>query len=253
MDLRPQRCKVLVMPHNWFGDDVAARYDDSQRAMFAPEAIGPAVGVLAELAAGGDVLELGIGTGRLALPLRDSVTAVHGIDLSTAMLERLAAKPGAEDIGTTVGDFADTMVPGRFRLVYLVFNTIMNVTAQDRQVACFRNAARHLEPGGAFLVEVMVPQLQQLPAGECFRPLAVTEGGVSIDEYDVVNQGLVSHHYRAESGQLRSIPFRYVWPGELDLMAALAGLSLESRWGGWDKQPFTALSSQHVSVWRKPG
>jgi hypothetical protein len=178
---------------------------------------------------------------------------VHGIDLSEAMLRRLAAKVGDEPITTTVGDFAGTEVEGAFTLAYLVFNTIMNLTTQDEQVACFRNAAAHLEPGGRFVVETSVPDLQRLPYGETIRPFEVTATKIGMDEYDVVRQGLVSHHFRVVGDALRqvSVPFRYVWPAELDLMARLAGMSLEERWADWDRSAFTATSTKHVSVWRK--
>jgi SAM-dependent methyltransferase len=209
------------------------------------------VDFLADLAGDGAAVELGIGTGRIALPLSARGVPVHGIDLSAAMLSRLAAKPGADRIGVTVGDFATTRVEGRFTLAYVVFNTIMNLTTQDEQVACFRNVAAHLEPGGCFVVEVGLPDLQRLPRGETFRPFEVTARHLGFDEYDVVSQGLVSHHYSLVDGafELLSVPFRYVWPSELDLMARLAGMELRERWGGWEREPFTSESEQHVSVW----
>jgi hypothetical protein len=179
---------------------------------------------------------------------------VHGIDLSEAMVARLANKPGADQVQVTIGDIATTRVPGTFRLVYLVFNTIMNLTTQDSQVDCFRNAAAHLEPGGCFVIEVMVPQLQRLPPGETFQPFDVTPAHVGFDEYDVVTQRAVSHHYTAEAdGRMRYsyTPFRYGWPAEFDLMARIAGLRLRERWGGWQHEPFSAESTTHVSVWEK--
>jgi SAM-dependent methyltransferase len=212
------------------------------------------VDLLADLAGGGRALELGIGTGRVALPLAQRGVPVAGIDLSTAMVERLRAKPGGDAIEVTIGDFATATVGGAFSLAYLVFNTIENLTSQDEQVACFENAARHLEPGGCFLIEVQVPDLQRLPFGETIRPIAVTANHLGFDEYDVVRQGLISHHYLAdEHGRLalRSVPFRYVWPAELDLMARLAGMRLRNRWSGWGREPFTATSERHVSVWEK--
>jgi len=232
------------MPEDYFGEQVAERYDDPGDAMFADEAIEPAVSFLAELAGDGAALELGIGTGRIALPLSRRGVPVHGIDLSTAMLARLRAKPGADRIGTTAGDFAHTRVPGTFRLGYLVFNTIMNLTSQDEQVACFSNVAAHLEPGGCFVIEVMVPDLQRLPPGETVRPFLVGQTQLGFDEYDIASQRLVSHHYQLTDGQLErnAIPFRYVWPAELDLMATLAGLSLRERWSGWRRDPFTSDS-----------
>ena len=179
---------------------------------------------------------------------------VHGIDLSAAMVARLRAKPGAEDIGLTIGDFATTRVHGSFALAYLVVNTIQNLTSQDEQVRCFANAAAHLAPGGYFVVEVGVPQLQRLPPGETVRAFDVSPERLGFDEYDVATQGLVSHHYRTVDGALdvQSVPFRYVWPAELDLMARLAGMTLRERWGGWRREPFDSDSAMHVSVWEKP-
>lgn len=241
------------MPEDHFGERVAARYDASSEEMFDPAVVAPAVRFLADLAGDGAALELGVGTGRLALPLSETGVPVHGIDLSPAMLARLRAKPGADRIGVTVGDFAHATAPGTFTLAYLVFNTIMNLTTQDEQVACFRNVARHLEPGGRFVVEVGVPDLRRLPPGETFRPFTVTPTRLGFDEYDTVRQGLISHHYRVEDGGLEtiSVPFRYAWPSELDLMARLAGMTLRERWEDWDRAPFTSESTRHVSVWAK--
>jgi SAM-dependent methyltransferase len=243
------------VPENHFGERVAARYDFSEADMFAPEVVEPIVDFLAELAGDGAALELGIGTGRIALPLSRRGVPVHGIDLSEAMVARLRAKPGAEDIGVAIGDFATTTVDRRFSLAYLVFNTIMNLTTQAGQVACFRNVAAHLEPGGCFVIEVGVPDLQRLPPGETVRAFTVGATKLGFDEYDVAAQGLISHHYRVEDGalELASVPFRYVWPAELDLMAQLAGMSLRERWDGWTREPFTSESRSHVSVWQKPG
>jgi len=243
------------MPEDFFGEQVAEHYDDPQDEMFSPATIEPAVDVLAELAGDGAALELGIGTGRLALPLSRRGVPVHGIDLSPAMLAQLANKPGAERIGVTVGDFAHTRVPGSFTLGYLVFNTIMNLTSQDEQVACFANVAGHLSPGGWFVIEVMVPDLQRLPPGEIARPFEVSEARLGFDTYDIATQRLVSHHYWRQDGRLESssIPFRYVWPAELDLMARLAGLTLRHRWSDWQRRPFTSDSRKHVSVWQKSG
>ena len=242
------------MPEDHFGDRVAARYDFSEADMFAPEVVEPIVDVLAELAGDGAALELGIGTGRIALPLSRRGVPVHGIDLSESMVARLQAKPAADDIGVTIGDFATTTVEGRFTVAYLVFNTIMNLTTQAEQVACFRNVAAHLEPGGCFVIEVGVPQLQRLPPGETVRAFAVGETRLGFDEFDVATQGLVSHHYRvSEDGlELNAVPFRYVWPAELDLMAQLAGMELRERWGGWQREPFTSESRAHVSIWETP-
>jgi SAM-dependent methyltransferase len=212
------------------------------------------VGLLAELAGRGRALELGIGTGRIALPLARRGVPVHGIELSRAMAARLRAKPGGDAIGVTIGDFATATVDGTFAVAYLVFNTIMNLTTQAEQVACFGNVAAHLEPGGCFVVEVGVPDLQRLPPGETARVFALTEGHWGIDEYDVAAQRLVSHHFETVDGRLErfSAPFRYVWPAELDLMAQLAGMRLRDRWSGWRREPFTAQSRGHVSVWERP-
>ena len=238
----------------YFGERVAARYDESSADMFDPAVVDAVVEFLAELAGKGRALELGIGTGRIALPLAQRGVPVHGIELSNAMVARLRAKPGGEDIGVTIGDFATTTVDGTFRVAYLVFNTIMNLTTQAAQVACFRNVAAHLEPGGCFVVEVGVPDLQRLPPGETLQAYHVSESRVSLDEFDVANQGLISHHFYLSDGQVErfSLPFRYAWPAELDLMAELAGMRLRERWSGWQREPFTSDSRKHVSVWAKP-
>ncbi len=241
------------MPEDLFGEDVAARYDDSGGEHFEPAVIEATVDFLARLAGDGPALELGIGTGRIALPLSQRGVRVSGIDLSEAMVARLGAKPGGDTVEVTIGDFATTRVEGAFMLAYLVFNTINNLTTQGEQVACFENAAAHLEPGGCFVIEVGVPKLQRLPPGQSFVPFDVRDDYVGIDEYDVLNQGLISHHlWPADGGwQRRSIPFRYVWPAELDLMARIAGMRLRERWAGWEREPFTAESRRHVSVWEK--
>ena len=237
----------------YFDERVAARYDDEAAGLFEPEALDPVVDFLAELAGNGHALELGIGTGRVALPLAQRGVQVHGIELSTAMVAKLRAKPGGEDVGVTIGDFATTTVDGSFSLAYLVFNTIMNLTTQEAQVACFRNVSAHLQPGGCFVIEVMIPQLQRLPPGETFRVFRGSETYWGIDEYDVANQGLISHHLELVDDKLErvSMPFRYAWPSEYDLMAQLAGMRLRERWGGWKREPFTSDSDKHVSVWEK--
>ena len=214
--------------------------------MFDPAVVDPAVDFLVELAGSGRALELGIGTGRIALPLARRGVPVHGIDLSQAMVARLRAKPGGEDIAVTIGDFATTTVDGTFSLAYLVFNTIMNLTTQEEQVACFRNVAAHLEPGGCFVIEVGVPDLQRLPPGETVRPFHVSETRWGFDEYDVARQGLISHHLELVDGRAEqvSMPFRYVWPAELDLMAELAGMRLRERWSGWRREPFDERQPQ---------
>src|SRR5215210_2279686 len=183
------------MPTDYFGERVAERYDDSTADLAAPEIVDPIVNFLVDLAFDGTALELGIGTGRIALPLAQRGIRVHGIDLSEAMVAKLRAKPGASDIGVTVGDFATATVEKRFSVAYLVFNTIMNLTTQDEQVACFRNAAAHLEPNGCFVVEVMIPDLQRLPPEETVHPFHLSETRLGLDEYDIAKQGLISHHF----------------------------------------------------------
>jgi len=237
-----------------FGERVAARYDETSAGMFDPAVVDPAVDLLAELAGGGRALELGIGTGRIGLPLARRGVPVHGIELSRAMAARLREKPGGDAIGVTIGDFATTTVDGTFSVAYLVFNTIMNLTTQAAQVACFRNVAAHLDAGGRFVIEVGVPELQRLPPGETARVFHMSEAHWGIDEFDVAAQGLVSHHFEIVDGRVErvSMPFRYVWPAELDLMAQLAGMELRERWSGWRREPFTSDSRAHVSVWEKP-
>jgi hypothetical protein len=245
---------VIDEPENYFDEPVAARFDERYSDQADPDVVDPIVDFLAGLAGRGAALEFGIGTGRIALPLARRGVPVHGIELSRAMAERLAAKEGAGDVRVTIGDFARTRAPGPFTLVFLVANTIMNLTTQDAQVACFENAAAHLEPGGCFAIEVLVPRLQRLPPGDSLQTFDLSPGHVGIDEYDLANQGLVSHHYWLEDGRVEvfSPPFRYVWPAELDLMARLAGMRLRERWAGWQREPFTGESGKHVSVWEKP-
>ena len=238
----------------YFDESVARRYDESGGPEFEAETIRSTVDFLAALAGNGRALELAIGTGRIAVPLAARGIEVHGIDMSRAMVKRLRAKPGAKAIGATIGDFSTTRVEGRFSLAYLVFNTIMNVTTQAAQVATFKNASAHLEPGGCFVVEVGLPDLQRLPPGSRYVPFNVEPTHIGFDEYDVANQGLISHHYELTRGRARqlSVPFRYVWPSELDLMAELAGMRLLERWEDWNREPFTSASLKHVSVWEKP-
>lgn len=243
------------MPEDHFDEPIAATYDRNSAEMYDPAVLDPTVDLLAELAGSGRALELGIGTGRVALPLSARGVEVHGIDLSKAMVQRLRAKPGGDCLAVTIGDFATTTVDGPFRLAYLVFNTIANLTSQDEQVACFRNVAAHLEPGGTFVIEVCVPSLRRLPLGETIVAFEVLPHHLGFDEYDVVRQGLISHHVVAtDDGRFErfSMPFRYVWPSELDLMARLAGMTLVHRWADWTRAPFTATSSSHVSVWQTP-
>ncbi|HEY8644585.1 MAG TPA: class I SAM-dependent methyltransferase [Gaiellaceae bacterium] len=238
----------------YFDERVAARYDESAAEMFDPAVVEPVVDLLVELAGSGRALELGIGTGRIALPLAQRGVPVHGIELSTAMVATLRAKPGSDHIDVTIGDFATTTVDGTFSVAYLVFNTILNLTTQAAQVACFRNVAAHLAPGGCFVIEVGVPGLQRLPPGETIHAFHVSETRWGFDEYDVANQGLTSHHFEIVDGRVErlSVPFRYAWPSELDLMAQLAGMRLRERWSGWKREPFTSDSRTHVSIWEKP-
>jgi SAM-dependent methyltransferase len=238
----------------FFGEDVASVYDEDAADMFDPAVVTPVVEALAAFAGQGGALEFGIGTGRIALPLAERGVRVAGIDNSEAMVARLRAKPGGEDIEVAIGDFASTRVGGSFSVVYLVFNTIFNLVTQDAQVACFQNAAAHLRGGGRFVVETGVPDLQNLPVGQTIIPFRADPGGFGFDVYDVVTQRFSSQHYDFAEGRVQSHPveFRYAWPSELDLMARLAGLRLRHRWAGWRREPFTSLSRAHVSVYEKP-
>jgi SAM-dependent methyltransferase len=238
----------------YFDEAVAARYDELSAEMFEPAAVDPVTDVLVDLAGSGRALELAIGTGRIALPLARRGVPVHGIELSQAMVARLRAKPGGAGVDVTIGDFATTTVDGTFSVAYLVYNTIMNLTTQAQQVACFGNVAAHLEPGGCFVIEVGVPDLRRLPPGQTILPFHVSETRWGLDEYDVANQGLVSHHFEIIDGRAErfSAPFRYVWPSELDLMAQMAGMELRDRWSGWRREPFTSDSRSHVSIWANP-
>jgi len=237
-----------------WGPELAAAYDDVYAAMFEPSALDPVVDLLAELARGGPALEFAAGTGRVALPLSARGIAVTGIELSPDMAGRLRAKPGADGVPVTIGDMTTTRVPGPCTLVYLVANTLMNVTTQDEQVAVFGNAAAHLEPGGRFVVELIVPQLRSVPPGEAGRVFRLDQDHVGIETFDdLVGQIAWSHHWMAVGGRLvrHSAPYRYVWPAELDLMARLAGFRLEHRWAGWDRAPFTSDSKSQVAVFEK--
>jgi SAM-dependent methyltransferase len=241
------------VPSDLWTDVQAEGYDNPDSPMFAPALLASTTSFLADLAAGGRALEFAIGTGRVAIPLRARGVEVSGIEYSEAMAARLAQK--TTEIPVVIGDMATTRVDGEFALVYLVFNTIGNLFTQDAQVECFRNAARHLAPGGRFVVEVGVPALRRLPPGQQAVPFDVSTGHVGFDTYDLVTQRAVSHHYiRTADGAYRYVPhnFRYVWPSELDLMARLAGLEFEARFADWGKHPFTGESTSHVSVWRRP-
>jgi len=242
----------MVSSEVW-DEQTAARYDDDSADRFAPAVLDPTVEFLARLAGSGPALEFAVGTGRVAVPLLGRGVPVSGIELSEPMVAQLRAKVGAAELPVAVGDMATTTVPGRFSLVYLVWNSISNLRTQREQVECFRNAARHLVPGGRFVVELWVPPLRRLPPGQTAVPFAVTDGHLGFDTYDVVTQQCTSHHYaRDDDGTVRYSAghFRYIWPGELDLMAELAGMTLEERVADWDRSPFTAESESHVSVWR---
>ena len=242
------------MIEDHFAGEVAARYDDMLGAMDAPDAVGPTVRLLAELAGTGAALEMAIGTGRIALPLAALSVRVSGIELSPDMVAELRLKPGGEAIPVTIGDMATARVDGVFQLVYLVYNTIGNLESQDRQVECFANAAAHLEPGGYFVVEVGVPDLRRLVPGHDSVVFAHAPGYVGFDRYDdLVAQHAVSHHFVDDGTGVHEVrtPFRFVWPSELDLMARLAGLDLANRWADWHRSPFTSDCASHVSVWQK--
>jgi hypothetical protein len=238
----------------FFGERVASVYDEHAAGMFDPAVVTPVINMLAGFAGQGGALELGISTGRIALPLAERGVRVAGIDSSEAMVARLRAKPGGGDLEVAIGDFASTRVGGEFALVYLIFNTINNLVTQDAQVACFENAAAHLGRGGRFVIETTVPDLQNLPVGQTIIPFRAEPGGVSFDVYDVVSQRFSSQHFDFVDGRVEAHPveFRYAWPAELDLMARLAGLRLQDRWAGWRREPFTSLSRGHVSVYEKP-
>lgn len=245
----------LEAPDQHLDPVIAAGYDRATGDAFSLEEVQRTVELLVELADGGPVVEFAIGTGRVALPLASRGVAVSGMDISEPMLAELRQKHGSDSIDAVVGDMTSTVMRSDASLVYLVFNTIGNVRTQEQQVACFRNAATHLRPGGRFVVETGVPKLHQLPPGQSVRPFAWTGDYLGFDEYvDPVAQILVSRHYRFDGDRVTRISgaFRYVWPSELDLMARLAGLEFESRWAGWDRSEFTADSASHVSVWRKP-
>lgn len=241
------------MTPGFYDEQVASDYDATSVEMFDDAVLGPTVDFLVELAGDGRALEFASGTGRVALPLSSRGIEVAGIELSQPMVNQMSAKPGADRVPVTIGDMATTRVDGTFKLVYLVYNTIMNLLTQDEQVACFRNAGEHLEPGGHFVIEVIVPSLRRLPMGETFVPFDISDGHVGVDEYDVASQRLISHHYWVHDGRGRTSdsPHRYGWPAEYDLMARLAGMTLRQRWSNWDREAFTSESTSHVSVWEK--
>ncbi|MBO7936810.1 class I SAM-dependent methyltransferase [Streptomyces sp. S9] len=236
--------------------DTADRYDAEETERTSAAALGPTVDFLAELTGGGRALEFAIGTGRVGVPLRERGVPVVGIELSEPMAAVLRRKADEDTLPVVIGDMATTVVPGEFSLVYLVYNTITNLLTQDEQVECFRNAARHLAPGGRFVVELGVPPLRLLPPGQVAVPFDVSDRHLGFDTFDLVEQILVSHHFTrdGDDGRYRrgASRHRYAWPAELDLMAKIAGLRLERRVADWDGSPFTQDSPQHISVWRKP-
>jgi SAM-dependent methyltransferase len=241
-------------PDGYFGERAAASYDDPADPMNQPEVTGPAVSLLAELAGHGRALELAIGTGRIGLPLSQRGVRVHGIELSRAMAARLRAKPGGDAVAVTIGDMTTTSVDGTFTVAYLVFNTINNLTTQEAQLACFGNVARHLARGGCFVIETAVPPLRQLPPGQDIQGYRAGPGRIVSYSFDHATQNYRGHYveFADGTGEYQTIPFRYAWPSELDLMARLAGLRLRDRWAGWNREPFTTDSRSHVSVWEKP-
>lgn len=244
----------LAAPDAHLDPVVAGAYDVTHAAKSTHDTVGVAVDLLAELADGGAAVEFAVGTGRLALPLAMTGVQTYGLDVSEPMLAELRKKPGADRIDLTVGDMTSTHVCPDAAVVYLVFNTIMNLRTQQQQVACFRNVAAHLRPGGCFVIETMVPQLRRLSPGETILPFDVSPEHLGFEEYvDFVGQISISHHYVIDGDRVRTVSpfFRYVWPSELDLMGELAGMSLEHRWADWDRSPFTGDSPSHVSVWRK--
>jgi SAM-dependent methyltransferase len=247
----------MVDQQRLWDEDAAQRYDTPGQGMFAPEVLEPTVATLTELAEGGPAVEFAIGTGRVAIPLADAGVEVAGIELSHAMLGRLREKVGEDRIPVVQGDMATASAGTGFSLAILVFNTISNILTQDQQVECFRNAARHLRPGGRFVIELWVPQLRSLPPGHDATVVVSEPGYLLVDTYDTLRQHVVSHHVRFGAGledgreaRIGRTPHRYIWPSELDLMAQLAGFELESRWAGWDRSAFTAASRGHVSVYR---
>jgi SAM-dependent methyltransferase len=248
---------MILSQEGLWDDDTARGYDTPGSGMFAPEVLGPTVDRLVALAAGGRALELAIGTGRVAVPLAERGVSVTGIELSTAMVGRLREKADENAIPVVIGDMATARADGEFALVYLVFNTISNLLTQDAQVACFVNAARHLEPSGRFVVELWVPELRRLPPGVPATVGVHEHGYLLVDSYDVLHQHVVSHHFEFDEAGGRAAtlgrsPHRYIWPAELDLMARLGGFELESRHADWSGSEFTADSPSHVSVYRLP-
>lgn len=237
-----------------FDEWIARQYEHLWPELHERSVVDPTVDFLTGLAGEGRALEFGIGTGRIAIPLRKNGIRVSGIELSAAMVARIRESDG-DAIDVVVGDFATARISGPFTLVYLVRNTITNLTTQDAQVQAFQNATAHLAPGGCFVIENYIPELQRLPPGVRHHVFGATAEHVGVEEYDVATQIAVSHHYWDIDGRLerRSSTHRYAWPAELDLMARIAGLRLRERWSDWRRSPFTNESREHVSVWEKPG
>jgi SAM-dependent methyltransferase len=247
---RKSRSVALVV----WDEEIAAVYDETYEAKFAPEVVDPMVDLLEHLADGGAVLEFAVGTGRVALPLSARGVMVQGIELSPAMAARLNAKPGSERVRVTVGDMCTTRVGDEFSVVYIVANSLMNVTTQHEQLSVFTNAARHLRTRGSFVVELIVPQLQKVPPGETARVFTLEPDHVGIETFDdLVGQIAWSHHWMHVQDRFvrHSAPYRYLWPGELDLMGALAGLRLRDRWADWHRAPFRSDSPAQVAVFEK--
>lgn len=246
----------MINQQQLWDDDAAQQYDTPGEGMFSPEVLGPTVEVLAKLAGGGPAVEFAIGTGRVAIPLSDAGVRVSGVELSHAMISRLREKAGEDRIPVVQGDMTEAAAGSNFSLAFLVFNTIANLLTQDEQVRCFRNAARHLAPGGHFVIELWVPQLRSLPPGHGGIVEVSQPGYLLVDTYDVLHQHVISHHVRfgpdlsdGRDARIGRTPHRYIWPSELDLMARLAGFELESRWADWDRSEFAAHSRSHVSVY----
>ena len=247
----------MVNQQQLWDDEAARKYDTPGEGMFSPEVLGPTVEVLSKLAGNGPAVEFAIGTGRVAIPLSEAGVRVAGIELSHAMISRLREKDGAEAIPVVQGDMTETVAGDNFSLAFLVFNTIANLLTQEEQVRCFQNAARHLAPGGRFVIELWVPQLRSLAPGHGGTVEVSQPGYLLVDTYDVVQQHVVSHHVGfgpelsdGREARIVRTPHRFIWPSELDLMARLAGFELESRWADWDGSEFTGESRSHVSVYR---
>lgn len=234
-----------------FDAKIAATYDRIHGDGTSPQEQRTAKALL-DLATDGTALEFAIGTGRIAIPMHALGAKICGIELSSAMVAELRKKPGGAQMEVAIGDMTTTGMNRTVSLVFLIFNTIDNLTTQEAQLACFQNAAAHLAPGGRFVIETLVPPIQKLTFGETKRAFARSDTNWGMDEFDVVTQNYASHHLHLEGGAVTkvTVPFRYAWPSELDLMARVNGMTLEHRWSGWDKSPFTNTSTSHISVWR---